>query len=76
MTANEITIIYNVENKTRIRIFGKIFVLNNKNKCKIKVYGKIKELSKFLNVKKKNKKNLNSEKKDKLIKKIKLYQKK
>ena len=34
-TSDEITIIYNIEDENRIKLFGYNFVNNNKDKCKI-----------------------------------------
>ena len=47
---NEITIIYNINNQKKIKIFGSDFVKNNKNKCKI-IYNNItKEISEYINI--------------------------
>ena len=32
---DEITVIYNIKDKNRIKLFGNTFVKNNKDKCKI-----------------------------------------
>ena len=47
---NEITIIYNINNQKKIKIFGSKFVKNNKNKCKI-IYNNItKEITEYINI--------------------------
>ena len=53
----EIVLIYKIENKKRIKIFGKEFVENNKNKCKIKIKEKIIELNEYYEINENDKKN-------------------
>ena len=48
---NEMIIIYKIENKSRIKIFGNKFIKNNKNNCKIIIENKEQDISEYLNVK-------------------------
>ena len=49
---NEISMEYNIEDETRIKIFGNTFVKNNKNKCKIVFENKEYDLIEHFNIKK------------------------
>ena len=64
---NEIIIIYNNNNYSKIKLFGKKFVENNKDNCFLIINDKIYDLLEYLN--------LDTKKKDKIIK-IKLIEKK
>jgi len=55
---DEITIIYNINNEEKIKIFGEPFVKNNKDKCKIIYEYEEYNLSEEFNVKNKNKNKL------------------
>ena len=47
---NEMTIIYKIEDKYRIKLFGEEFIKNNKNKCKIIIDNKEQNIIEYLNV--------------------------
>ena len=51
---SEINIIYDINGKNYINIFGYKFVENNKNKCKMKIDNKEYELTTYYNVKSNN----------------------
>ena len=57
--SNEITIIYNIENKEEIKIFDDTFINNNKSKCNLIIDGQKKELCSRLKINQnQNKENL------------------
>ena len=47
---NEITIIYKVKDKKRVKIFGKYFVENNMDKCKIKINDRLLKLREYYSI--------------------------
>ena len=67
---NEITIIYNIEQENKIKLFGKQFIENNKNNCKIIIDNKEQEIVEFLAINENMKKKESLEIKLKEIKPI------
>ena len=57
---NEMTIIYNIENERKIRLFGNKFVGDNNNKCNLLINNKLEKLKEFYE-------NINKEKSIKII---------
>jgi len=57
----ELKLIYNLNNSTEIKIFGKEFVKNNKNNCKIIFGGQEQEISEYLKINDNIKENENLE---------------
>ena len=47
---DEITIIYRIKDKNKLRVFGKHFVENNKNQCKILYDNKEYDLNEYFNI--------------------------
>ena len=58
MSDNEIDIIYNIKNKTKINLFGSKFVENNINLCKIMINNKEIKLRPSIDFKKKQSKEI------------------
>ena len=55
---NKMTIIYNINNQNRIKIFGKYFVENNKNNCNLIINSIKQELTDYIEIKEKEQKHL------------------